>query len=106
MLRGAFLVGPLWLLALRRDLFFYLGAATILVTGFGVLLTLYMAVPGQVFAGTLVYAVVLVVFVGLMVDKDMASPDRGPSLKLWATYVNMRRPGQIKGIWLYNLFQR
>jgi hypothetical protein len=74
---GAFLIGPCWLLALKRDLFFQLGAVTILVAGFGLLLALYVTVPGQVFAGTLAYAAVLVVFLGLVVAKDMDSTTEG-----------------------------
>ncbi|KAJ9138174.1 hypothetical protein NKR23_g8664 [Pleurostoma richardsiae] len=67
---GAFVIGPMWLLALKQDLIFQLGATTICVAGFGTILAWYSDAPGQVFAATLAYAAILMVFVGVMVDNS------------------------------------
>lgn len=67
---GAFLVGPMWLLVLQRGLYVNLGAATGFVVTFGLLMVGYVDKPEQVFASTLAYAAVLMVFVGVMFDKQ------------------------------------
>ncbi|KAI1452128.1 hypothetical protein F4805DRAFT_47114 [Annulohypoxylon moriforme] len=72
LLGSAFLVGPMWLLALKRDLIFDLGATTVAVTIFGLLLAFVVDKGDQVFAGTLAYAAVLMVFVGVIIQE--ASP--------------------------------
>lgn len=64
---GAFLIGPMWLIVLKRGMIFSLGATTVCVALFGLILVLYSNAPGQVFAGTLAYTAVLMVLVGLTV---------------------------------------
>jgi hypothetical protein len=66
---AAFLVGPTWLLVLKRDLYLHLGATTGFVFGFGILLTFFVEKIDQVFAGTLAYAAVLMVFVGVLMQE-------------------------------------
>lgn len=69
MLASAFLIGPMWLLALKRDLIFDLGTTTVAVTIFGLLLACVVEKGDQVFAGTLAYAAVLMVFVGVIIQE-------------------------------------
>ncbi|CAJ2500530.1 Uu.00g033830.m01.CDS01 [Anthostomella pinea] len=68
-LGAAFLIGPMWLLALKPDLVFDLAATTVCVTLFGLLLAVIVEKPDQVFAGTLAYAAVLMVFVGVIIQE-------------------------------------
>jgi hypothetical protein len=63
---AVFLVGPMWLLVLKQDLFIHLGATTGFVAGFGLVMAFFVENPDQVFAGTLAYAAVLMVFVGVI----------------------------------------
>ena len=70
---AGFLIGPLWLLSLQRELFVQLEATTAFVFGFGLLLAWVVDEPHEVFAGTLAYAAVLVVFVGVSVQGGGAS---------------------------------
>ena len=65
---AGFLVGPMWLLALEQRLYLQLEVTTGFVLGFGVTLAYFMDKVDQVFAGTLAYAAVLMVFVGLSVQ--------------------------------------
>ncbi|KAK1515759.1 uncharacterized protein CCOS01_12957 [Colletotrichum costaricense] len=67
---GAFLVGPMWLLVLQRDLYLNLGVATAFTFAFGFLIVGCVDQLDQVFASTLAYAAVLMVFVGVMFDKQ------------------------------------
>ncbi|KAI1088931.1 hypothetical protein F5B19DRAFT_402181 [Rostrohypoxylon terebratum] len=69
LLGSAFLVGPMWLLALKKDLIFDLGTTTVAVTIFGLLLAFVLDKGDQVFAGTLAYAAVLMVFVGVIIQE-------------------------------------
>ncbi|XDG08021.1 hypothetical protein ABKA04_007636 [Annulohypoxylon sp. FPYF3050] len=69
LLASAFLIGPMWLLALKRDLIFDLGTTTVAVTIFGLLLAFVLDKEDQVFAGTLAYAAVLMVFVGVIIQE-------------------------------------
>lgn len=62
---ATFLVGPMWLLVFKRELFVQLGATTGFVFSFGLLLAFFVDQLDQVFAGTLAYAAVLMVFVGV-----------------------------------------
>lgn len=64
---GAFLVGPMWLLALKRDVFVHLGVTTGCVAGFGCLMAWYLSTLEAVFVTTLAYSAVLVVFVGVVI---------------------------------------
>jgi hypothetical protein len=65
---AGFLVGPMWFLALKQRLYLQLEVTTGFVLGFGVTLAYFMDKVDQVFAGTLAYAAVLMVFVGLSVQ--------------------------------------
>ncbi len=65
---GAFVIGPMWLLALKQDLIFQLGATTVCGAGFGAILAWYSDASGQGFAATLAYAAVVMVFVDVMVE--------------------------------------
>ena len=53
MVGGAFLVGLLWGLALKRELYFELGLTTGCVSAFGPLMVLYLLLLEAVFAATL-----------------------------------------------------
>ncbi|KAK3400735.1 hypothetical protein B0T20DRAFT_347724 [Sordaria brevicollis] len=66
---GAFLIGPMWILALKRDLFVHLGVATACVTAFGLSLSFYLKTVEGVFAATLAYAAVIMVFVGIVIEE-------------------------------------
>jgi len=66
---AAFLVGPMWLLVLRREeIYVHLGATTGFVFAFGFALAFFVEKMDQVFAGTLAYAAVLMVFVGVIMQ--------------------------------------
>jgi len=62
---AGFLIGPMWLLALKQQLYLQLGATTGFVLGFGLVMAFSVDKVDQVFASTLAYAAVLMVFVGL-----------------------------------------
>jgi hypothetical protein len=62
---AGFLIGPMWLLALKQQLYLQLEATTGFVLGFGLVMAFFVDKIDQVFAGTLAYAAVLMVFVGL-----------------------------------------
>lgn len=65
---AGFLVGPMWLLALKQRLYLQLEVTTGFVFGFGLVLAYFVDKTDQVFAGTLAYAAVLMVFVGLSIQ--------------------------------------
>lgn len=65
---GAFLVVPMWLLALRRELYVHLDVTTGCVSGFRIVVAWYVNALEAVFAATLAYAAVLTVFVGVMIQ--------------------------------------
>lgn len=69
LIASALLIGPMWLLALKRDLIFDLGTTTVAVTVFGLLLAFVLDKRDQVFTGTLAYAAVLMVFVGVIIQE-------------------------------------
>ncbi|EGO55862.1 hypothetical protein NEUTE1DRAFT_47895 [Neurospora tetrasperma FGSC 2508] len=66
---GAFLIGPMWILALERNLFVHLGVATACVTAFGLSCSFYLKTVDGVFAATLAYAAVIMVFVGVVLEE-------------------------------------
>ncbi|OHF00873.1 hypothetical protein CORC01_03701 [Colletotrichum orchidophilum] len=68
--RSAFLVGPMWLLVLNRELYLKLGVARGFVFAFGLLMVGCVDRLEQVFIPTLRYAAVLMAFVGVMFDKQ------------------------------------
>ncbi|KAL2153734.1 hypothetical protein VTH82DRAFT_4889 [Thermothelomyces myriococcoides] len=61
---GAFLVGPMWLMMLHRNLYTSLVTTTVCVAVFGLIIALFLEKPMEVLSGTAAYAAVLVVFVG------------------------------------------
>ncbi|KAJ5059021.1 hypothetical protein PSV09DRAFT_2422288 [Bipolaris maydis] len=65
---SGFLVGPMWLLALKQHLYLQLEATTGFVFMFGLILAYFVDKVDQVFAGALAYAAVLMVFVGLSIQ--------------------------------------
>jgi hypothetical protein len=65
---GIFLIGPMWLLVLKQELYLQLGATTVCVSAFGLLMAWYLDTLGAVFAATLGYAAVLMVFVGVVME--------------------------------------
>lgn len=69
-LGGAFLVGPMWLFILHRNLVFLLGGTTVCVFLFRALTTFLVNSPGDVFTATLAYAAVLMVFVGVTIEES------------------------------------
>ncbi|PIG82040.1 hypothetical protein AARAC_000143 [Aspergillus arachidicola] len=66
---GAFLVGPMWLLALKQELYLQLGVTTGCVSLFGLLMAWYLSSLEAVFAASLAYAAVLMVFIGVMIQE-------------------------------------
>ena len=72
---GGFLIGPMWVLVLHQELYVNLGVATGFVSVFGFLMVFFVNSLEGVFASTLAYAAVLMVFVGVMFDKQF--PDTG-----------------------------
>lgn len=68
---GAFLIAPMWLLALRRELDLHLGVTTVCVSGFGFLMAWVLDRLEAVFAATLAYAAVLMVCVGVMIQETV-----------------------------------
>lgn len=75
MVAGGFLIGPMWFLSLHQELYVNLGVATGFVSAFGFLMAFFANSLDGVFAGTLAYAAVIMVFVGVMFDKQF--PDTG-----------------------------
>lgn len=67
---GTFLVAPMWAFTLHKHVFFLLGGTTICVFLFGIFTTFLVNNPGEVFAATLAYAAVLMVFVGVMMQES------------------------------------
>lgn len=65
MIGGAFLIGPMWGLVLKREVYFYLGLTTGCVSAFGFLMAWYLDTVEAVFTVTLAYSAVLMVFVGV-----------------------------------------
>ena len=66
---GAFLITPMWILALQRQLYVHLGVATGFVTAFGITMSLYSETMEGVFTATLAYAAVIMVFVGVVLEE-------------------------------------
>ncbi|KAL4883675.1 hypothetical protein BJY04DRAFT_216025 [Aspergillus karnatakaensis] len=70
LLGGTFLIGPMWLLALERDLHLQLGLTTGCVLAFGTLMAWYLNTVEAVFASSIAYAAVLMVFIGAMMQEN------------------------------------
>lgn len=63
---AAFLVGPMWLLALKQEIYLQLGVTTGCIVAFGLVMVVSLNTLDAVFAATLAYAAVLMVFVGVV----------------------------------------
>ncbi|KAH8800459.1 hypothetical protein F5884DRAFT_686198 [Xylogone sp. PMI_703] len=61
---GAFLLGPMWLMVLKKGLYISLISTTAFVTGFGLIMAYFLDQEKDVLASTAAYAAVLVVFIG------------------------------------------
>ena len=72
---GVFLIGPMWLLVLKQELYLQLGVTTGCVSAFGLLMACYLDTLEAVFAATLGYAAVLMVFVGVVMGNVSSSGD-------------------------------
>ncbi|KAK3947290.1 hypothetical protein QBC32DRAFT_271082 [Pseudoneurospora amorphoporcata] len=70
---GAFLIAPMWILALQRNLFVNLGVATACIAAFGASMSLYLETVDNVFAATLAYAAVIMVFVAIVIQETAPS---------------------------------
>ena len=70
---GIFLIGPMWLLVLKQQLYLLLGVTTGCVSAFGLLMAWYLNTLETVFMATLAYAAVLMVFVGVVMG-NVSSP--------------------------------
>lgn len=64
---AAFLIVPMWLMMLDRDLYPSLITTTVFIVVFGLLMVVVLQDPNSVVSSTAAYAAVLVVFVGLTV---------------------------------------
>lgn len=66
---GLFLIGPMWLLTLKaQEVFLQLGVTSGCVVVFGLLMAWVLPTIETVFAATLAYAAVLMVFVGVVMQ--------------------------------------
>lgn len=70
---AAFLVGPMWALALNQDIYLQLGVTTGCIFAFGLAMVAAVDTLEAVFAVTLGYAAVLMVFVGVVMASLSAS---------------------------------
>lgn len=66
---GAFLIAPMWILALQQNLYVILGVATGCIAAFGSAVSLYLETVDSVFAATLAYAAVIMVFDGIVIQE-------------------------------------
>ena len=62
---AAFLIGPMWLMVLRNDVYTGLISTTAFVAAFGLMMASVLDKDIEVLSSTAAYAAVLVVFVGL-----------------------------------------
>jgi len=70
---AVFLVGPMWALVLKQDsVYFQLGFTTACVLVFGLIMAWYLETVDKVFSVTLAYAAVLMVFIGVMMERAVA----------------------------------
>lgn len=65
---AAFLVCPMWALALEQDIYVQLGATTGCIFAFGLVMVVSVDTLEAVFAATLAYAAVLIVFVSVVMQ--------------------------------------
>ncbi|KAH6668247.1 hypothetical protein B0J14DRAFT_658165 [Halenospora varia] len=71
---GAFLIAPMWIMVLKKDIWIDLKTTTAFVATFGVLMALFLDKRMDVLGSTAAYAAVLVVFVGAI----STDPTRNP----------------------------
>jgi hypothetical protein len=76
---GMFLVGPMWLMVLRNDLYTQLASTTAFVAVFGLIMAIFLDKDDAVLGSTAAYAAVLVVFVGTSVGGDGNTAGTAPS---------------------------
>lgn len=69
LLAAAFLVGPMWGLVLRQEVYLQLEVVTGCIVAFGAVMVLALETLEAVFAATLAYAAVLMVFVGVVMAR-------------------------------------
>lgn len=67
---AAFLIGPMWLLVLRQDIYLQLGVTTGCILAFSLVMVVALKTLEAVFAATLAYAAVLMVFVGVVMQSS------------------------------------
>lgn len=65
---AAFLIGPMWPLVLKQDIYLQLGMTTGCIIAFGSVMVFALRTLEAVFAATLAYAAVLMVFVGVVMQ--------------------------------------
>lgn len=70
---AAFLIGPMWPLVLKQDIYLQLGVTTGCIVAFGSVMVFALGTLDAVFAATLAYAAVLMVFVGVVMQSLSAS---------------------------------
>lgn len=65
---AAFLIGPMWILVLKQDIYLQLGLTTGCIAIFGLVMVVALSTIEAVFTATLAYAAVLMVFVGVVMQ--------------------------------------
>lgn len=70
-----FLVGPMWLLVLKREVYFQLGFTTGCVSVFALMMAWIAPTADVVFSASLAYAAVLMVFIGVMMQEQGTLPE-------------------------------
>lgn len=68
LLAAGFLIGPMWALVLRQEVYLQLGVVTGCIAAFGAVMVVALETLEAVFAATLAYAAVLMVFVGVVMQ--------------------------------------
>lgn len=71
---GAFLIAPMWIMVLKKNIWVDLRTTTAFVACFGVVMALFLDRLMDVLASTAAYAAVLVVFVGAISTNPISSP--------------------------------
>lgn len=67
---GVFMLAPMWIMVLHNTQYTCLITTTAFSVVFGTIVAYSVERPGEVLAATLVYAAVLVVFVGVAIELD------------------------------------
>jgi hypothetical protein len=69
-LGAAFLIAPMWIMVFRNTLWAALASTTAFVAAFGLLSAVFLTTVVEVLSSTAGYAAVLVVFAGLITEKE------------------------------------